>query len=102
MTAILPLRPDVEAFAQMMEFNLMAHDQDRGKRGWEGCDPLWLLRRLRDEVDELECALSYSIAPTPEKPARPGSVRREAADVGNFAMMLAVVAGALGNQDGAQ
>jgi len=51
--------------------------------------------RVKDEVQELEFALSYGIAPTVAKPARRGSVRREAADVKNFAMMIAVVAGEL-------
>lgn len=93
-------RPEVVAFADLMEQRLRAHDASRGKRGWEGCDPKWLLGRLKEELAELEKALK---AP---KPVRCGcreafcphlgfdttdGVGAEAADVANFAMMIADV-----------
>ena len=70
-------RATVDRFADYMERELQRHD-DRGTEGWRNCDPMWLLQRLREEVDELEQAIRQK-----------KHVVCEAADVGNFAMMIA-------------
>lgn len=48
-------------------------------RSWKDCDFYWLLYRLRQETLELEAALNNT--------NREGVIE-EAADVGNFAMMI--------------
>lgn len=69
-------------FLVEMERKLIAN---RHKGGWDRCSKRYLLRRLREEVDEL---------------ARTGSDKRkttqEAADVANFAYMIADVFGVIG------
>lgn len=76
------LRPEVLAFAQAMENQLRANDH---KGGWKGCDYAWLFGRLLEEVKELEREVT-----------RDGEhILSEAADVANFAMMIADVCGAL-------
>lgn len=82
----LRLRPEVAAFAQLMERELRVNDH---KGGWQYEDPLCLLDRLREESRELKCAVGGAITPDPD------SVGSEAADVANFAMMIADVCGAL-------
>ena len=71
------LRPEVQAFALLMEQKLQANNH---KRHWRRLSRATLLKRLRQEVDELERALID----------REG-IAAEAADVANFAMMLADV-----------
>ena len=61
-------------------------DQNRFKMGWDGCTQNWLLDRLEQEVGELRQAI------TDNKPAR--DIAYEAADVANFAMMIADNSGA--------
>lgn len=94
------MRPAVKWFAQQMETKLRENDH---KGGWMDCDYLWLIKRLKDEVEELERELH----PTPcncrgfadcdhmtsRAWFRPNKERtkREAADVANFAMMIATV-----------
>ena len=60
-----------------MEAKLRENDH---KGGWQGDTATSLLKRLREETDEVEQAL---MAWEPEL------VLREAADVANFAMMIA-------------
>ena len=69
------LRPSVLAFAQAMERKLRKNDH-RG--GWAQSSPKWLLSRLREETRELSDALNGADL----------EVLDEAADVGNFAMMI--------------
>lgn len=64
-------RREVDWFADQMERVLQAHD-DKGH--WSNCPIEYLLRRLREEVAELE--------------ANPSDID-EAIDVANFAMMIA-------------
>jgi NTP pyrophosphatase (non-canonical NTP hydrolase) len=52
------------------------------KGGWDGEDPAWLLDRLQEELNELREAVEVG-----------GDVIGEAADVANFALMVADVAG---------
>lgn len=74
------LRPVLWRFALAMEAQLRANDN---KPGWDG-DPLEsLLQRLREESDELASEI-YKRA-FGEKHA----ITKEAADVANFAMMIA-------------
>jgi hypothetical protein len=98
--AFTPLGYTVQAFAAVMQSKL-AEPKNRHKGGWKGVDygpfgdgrgHVWtesteyLLRRLREEVDELEAALAGD-----DKDL----IASEAADVGNFAMMIADVRWAL-------
>ena len=71
------VRPVVAWFAAQMETVLRANDH---KGGWENCDIGYLKQRLREECTELEMALDS--APFDQ-------AIREAADVANFAMMIA-------------
>jgi NTP pyrophosphatase (non-canonical NTP hydrolase) len=71
------LRKSVEDFAQSMEHILRANDH---KVGWQGMSLAELFRRILQELDELRDAIGRgkSVA----------AIRREAADVGNFAMFF--------------
>lgn len=69
-----PVRPQVKWFAEKMEETLKANDH---KGGWDNCNTLWLISRLREEVDELEGSCVNE------------KVIKEATDVANFAMMIA-------------
>lgn len=78
------IRPEVMAFARLMEAKLRANDH---KGGWRYDSPGELFDRLREEVDELQDVLIGQ--------ADPAVVGDEAADVANFALMLADVKGSL-------
>lgn len=80
---IYQLRPEVKAFAALMEGELRKHGH---RLGWKECDPEWLMVRLKEEAAELAQAIL-----THEE-----SIPAEAADVANFAMMIADVEGGLG------
>ncbi|MGC1304769.1 MAG: hypothetical protein WA840_20560 [Caulobacteraceae bacterium] len=93
-------RPEVVAFANLMERQLRANAH---KPGWKSDRADALFVRLREEAEELRWALvsdqTYDTSDrgarlTPEQ-HRMGRVGREAADVANFAMMIADVCGAL-------
>jgi hypothetical protein len=71
------VRQAVAFFAVDMEDTLRRNDH---KGGWDTCDPAWLLKRLREETDELEAVL---------KNGSDYVIRSESADVANFAMMIA-------------
>lgn len=70
----IKLRPVVRAFAEQMEIALRHNDH---KEGWGKCSSQYLFARLRAEVNELSAA------------SRGNQKILEAADVGNFAMMIA-------------
>ncbi len=72
------MRDRVFRFAAEMERVLKSHD---GRSGWEDENSLWLLARLQEETGELSAAIIEGHSPT--------VILREAADVANFAMMLA-------------
>ncbi len=78
---IMILRPEVLKFAGIMEGKLKQNDY---KGGWLGCDILELLFSLEEEVRELKRAIRDG-----------GDLGEEAADVANYAMMIADKAGAL-------
>ncbi len=83
----MTLRPAVQGFAERMEANLRRHDE-RGTSGWDDETIDFLKARLHEEVDELVIALHMSKAYPGEYKRR---ARDEAADVANFAMMIADV-----------
>lgn len=76
-TPIAP-RDHVAWFASAMEAELRTNDH---KGGWDGSSVPWLLHRLHQELGELERAIQHG------KPA--AQVLSEAADAGNFLMMIA-------------
>jgi len=75
------LRPSVRWFAGVMEQRLREFDTQRGKRGWRDDPPQALFGRLVEEGLELQKAVDRLI--------EGDSIIREAADVANFAMMIA-------------
>lgn len=79
------LRPEVLAFARLMEQQLRAIDH---KPGWQNDTPKALMQRLDEEVQELDEALIHSRE----------QIAKEAADVANFALMIADVSGCLGEK----
>lgn len=90
----------VDAFGELMKAKLSAnaHKGDRG--GWRRDTPKALLRRLREEVRELADLIDADFdnddGTDPDFTAK---VAGEAADVGNFAMFIADVAGAIDVSD---
>ncbi|MHB0874553.1 MAG: hypothetical protein ACYC5O_00770 [Anaerolineae bacterium] len=76
------LRPEVQRFAPAMEEQLKANDH---KGGWKECSTSELIEGVEAEAYELRLAK--------DGPAH--EVLHEAADVANYAMMLADVAGGL-------
>ena len=79
----IELRPEVQWFAEQMELRLRANDH---KGGWQLEDQRWLSGRLGEEWEELKTALWDM---DNNRLSSPESVISEAADVGNFAMMIA-------------
>lgn len=71
------VRREIKYFARTMEDRLQANDH---KGGWKECSLRWLLQRLREETKELQTAMREDA---------PEWIRKEAADVANFAMMIA-------------
>ena len=82
--AVVSLRPEVLAFAMLMEEKLKANDH---KGGWSRMSPDRLLDAVREEVEELAYEIGTNV--TGE------GVGLEAADIANFAMMIADLSGAL-------
>ena len=78
--ANLKLRPEVQWFAEQMERTLRKNDH---KGGWQVDSSGALLTRLKEETEELQAALIQGQDIAPEYSIK------EAADVANFAMMLA-------------
>jgi phosphoribosyl-ATP pyrophosphohydrolase len=72
----MELRKEVKAFAAMMEYKLKKNDH---KGNFENTDVDFLLKRLKEEVNELEIAI---------KSESYFEVMLEAADVANFACIL--------------
>lgn len=88
------VRDKVIAFARLMETALLANDH---KKGWDECDPRWLLAKLMEEVGELAEVVVRMYRSNGERfhqsdPRIDNMLIlmgvREAADVGNVAMML--------------
>lgn len=79
------LRPEVLAFARLMEGELRKHDD---REGWHFLNVWWLWKRLLQEKDELLAALHFRDR-TGLSEVSSSLVGQEAADVANFAMMIA-------------
>jgi len=92
----LDVREVVARFALLMEQKLRENDH---KGGWDGDYPDALMERLRQEADELDRVLRRGDNPITSPAGWSDSdcaeVAREAADVANFAMMIADVCGGL-------
>lgn len=78
-------RPSVVAFAYAMEERLRANEH---KGGWQNMREEDLIHRCLEELQELQSEL-FALT------KNPGRIRREAADVGNFAFFIADNYGAL-------
>ena len=76
----MKLRPEVQWFAEQMELALEANDH---KGGWGNDSSSALLTRLREETEELKTTLNKGHRLSPSHAVK------EAADVANFAMMIA-------------
>ncbi len=79
-----PVRDEVAWFAEQMESSLQKHDSDIGPQGWLQDSPLVLFGRLLDEVAELHEVLLRGYN---------AGIIKECSDVGNFAMIIADLAG---------
>jgi len=81
------LRPEVMAFARAMEDRLRLHDHDRGPKGWqEHPDPRgddFFADRAAGELKKVRAAVEGAMIGDTNV-----AIMREAADLGNFAMML--------------
>jgi len=91
----ITLRPEVQAFAELMELKLRKNDD---KPGWKNDDPRDLFMRVRDEMVELADAIAeFPVGGAGKMDALDASmnVGNETADLANFAMMIADVCGAL-------
>lgn len=86
------LRPEVMAFARLMETVLRQNDH---KGGWKECEPDWLANRVLEEAAELKEAADAGAIHSPPDKDEQEAIAREAADVANFAMMIADVCSAL-------
>jgi NTP pyrophosphatase (non-canonical NTP hydrolase) len=84
---VADLRPEVLAFAFLMEQRLSENDD---KPGWKGEWPHPLIFRVVDETAELGRAMQETAGETTTF-----AVGAEAADVANFSMMIADIYGAL-------
>lgn len=81
------LRPEVQAFARLVETQLRANDH---KGGWSGCSPEWLVAKLSEELGEVA---RYVVRRADRGHA--AEVAKECADIAAVAMMLADVCGGL-------
>lgn len=78
------IRVEILKFAVGMERKLRENDH---KGGWKNCDNDYLRTRLQEEVDELE-AMFVKYGKASLRPNMKNKLRRECADVANFALML--------------
>lgn len=86
--------PWVLAFARRMEAKLEANRHKGDREGWMSCTPDFLFDRLRQESLELGGSI---VQHRPDlNITNAECVADEAADVANFAMMIADVVGGLG------
>ena len=83
--------PWVLAFARRMEAKLEQNRHKGDREGWQKDSANALLRRLSDELDELKAAVARPLINSERQIA----IADEAANVANFAMMIADVAGDL-------
>lgn len=89
MTQEIKLRPEVQAFAELMEMKLRKNDH---KPGWLNDHPKALFNRIYDEMKELSEAIdNFPLGGEGKFGAQDQTMKvaNEAADVANFAMMIA-------------
>jgi hypothetical protein len=82
-------RVEILSFAFVMERKLKENDH---KGGWEDSDTDWLIKRIADERNELKRAYDKYLNSDELHPNIDALIQRiidEAADVANFAMMVA-------------
>jgi NTP pyrophosphatase (non-canonical NTP hydrolase) len=77
-------REQVQWFAEQMEKKLQENDR---KGGWEGCNLHWLIERIEIETKELRTAVNLYMSL--RDPKEKINIIKEAADIANFAMMIA-------------
>jgi len=87
MTTINECRPEVQRFAVLMEQVLQKNDR---KGGWKKMDDTDILRRIHQEILELD----QEILRSSTKVDREAAIK-EAVDVANFCMFLADIYGGL-------
>jgi hypothetical protein len=80
-----PLREPLAWFSQRMEEKLQANDH---KGHWSNCTMTYLRNRINEELKELELALNGD-HPLGYTSAEAHRIVLEAADVANFALMIA-------------
>lgn len=85
--APISIRPTLASFVVEMELVLRLHDSRKGKDSWLDTHPLVLIAKLTEEVGELSVAVLNTKSPQ--------EIKREAADVGNLAFMIAHKSGNL-------
>ncbi len=88
-----PTKPYVLAFGERMEGKLALNRHKGNREGWINDDPEALLKRLREETRELEIAMNVAKVRMWEGKSNAShaadDVANEAADIANFAMMIA-------------
>lgn len=96
------MRNEVLAFGQAMETRMRAFDEKKGEDGWKDLDmPTPLFDRLKSKLSSLEKAneeyqkaLGRKVPRVDLEPLR-AKILQTAADVGNYAMLIADVTDAL-------
>ena len=84
---LIGIRPSVLEFALLMEEKLKQNDS---KGGWSKCDFPYLVERLKEETKEMEQAIDEVMMFNKYRShPRIMKVKYEAADLANFAMMIA-------------
>ncbi len=87
-----PTYPYVLEFGKLMEEKLARNRHKGNREGWINDDPMALLRRLRDETEELADEMDdymQQIEHGRTFKVQAERVAEEAADIANFAMMIA-------------
>jgi hypothetical protein len=84
------IRPEVAAFARLMEAKLREHDPDRPE-GWKGAEPWRLGYSLGGHVDKMIARLANAHDGTVDR----AQAARDIADCLNFLMMIADTTGVL-------
>ena len=81
------IRPSVQRFAEEMEAVLRDNDY---KGGWDDCSIHYLVKKLREEVDELEDALEVECPQCGHRRTNGHNhdPEKETVDIGNVAMMI--------------
>lgn len=88
--------PSVRVYAQAMCKKLDENEAKKGRReGWVDSDPRELLDRVKGETLKLENEIEFVMVLGEAEATNHEAILREAADVGNMAMMAADAAGAI-------